>query len=104
RVAAPSRYFATVKVCEVSIRPVGILVALDEATSVQMIMPMPAVTLAPMRVKPYAHTTRAHGHRSGLRQSRPNESLSSLRKSSVMGFGSTVLHNSHRNHAATPIS
>ena len=55
-------------------------------------------------MKPYAHSTRAHGQVSGLRQSRPNESLSSFRKSSVIGFGSTALHSSHRNHAATPIS
>src|SRR5262245_29886817 len=59
---------------------------------------------APTAVKPYAQNTRAQGHVNGFRQSRPKESSSSLRKSSVIGFGSTALHSSHMNHPATPSS
>jgi hypothetical protein len=47
---------------------------------------------------------RAQGQVAGLRQSRPNESSSSLRKSSVIGFGAAAFHNSHSSHAATAIS
>src|SRR4030095_11407249 len=63
-----------------------------------------AVNPTPTSVKPYAHAMRIHGHVSGLRQLRANESLSSLRKSSVIGLGSTAFHNSQSNHAATPMS
>jgi len=41
---------------------------------------------------------------SGLRQLRPKESFSNRRKSSVIGFGSTASHSSHRNQNAAPIS
>src|SRR5690349_20182159 len=59
------------------------------------------VSAAPTRVKPYAHAIRIHGHVRGLRQSRPNESSSNFRKSSVIGFGATALHSSHISQAAT---
>src|SRR5262245_47270395 len=82
----------------------GVFAGCDEATSIQMATLAPAVTTAPTIVNPYAHSSLAHGHRSGLRQLLPNDSLSRRRKSSVIGLGSTALHNSHSIHAATPTS
>src|SRR5262245_48043841 len=82
----------------------GVFAGCDEATSIQMATLAPAVTTAPTIVNPYAHSSLAHGHRSGLRQLLPNDSLSRRRKSSVTGFGSTAFHNSHNIQTTTATS
>src|SRR5258706_6402854 len=76
----------------------------DDEIAAETSSPMPRAEVIPTSVKPYAHVIRAHGQVRGLRQSRPNESSSSFRKSSVIGFGATALHNSQRSHTATDIS
>src|SRR5262245_41009831 len=97
-------YFWSLKLCEVSILMLGVLTGCDMARIVQIVIPTPAVSVTPSNVKPYAQSSRAHGHFSGLRQLLPNDSLSRRRKSSVIGLGSTALHTSHSIHAATPTS
>src|SRR5258707_13895491 len=90
--------------CEVSTRAVGALTGVADETTAEISTPMKAAEVTPARANPYAQKTRAHGQVRGLRQSRPNESSSSFRKSSGIGFGATALHNSQRSHTSTDIS
>jgi hypothetical protein len=92
------------KLSDVLILIIGTRARSDDVTIVQIALATTAVSVTPTTVKPYAHSTRAQGHFSGLRQSRPNDSLSSFRKSSVIGLGSTALHSSQSSQTATPIS
>src|SRR5258707_15522067 len=82
----------------------GARMGVDDEIAAESSSQMPRAEVAPASVKPYAHPIRAHGQVRGLRQSRPNESSSSFRNSSVIGFGAAALHNSHRSHAAMAIS
>src|SRR5258707_14491308 len=97
-------YWIGLRRCEVSTRAVGALRGVADETTAEISTPMKAAEMRPARVSPYAHNTRAHGQVRGLRKSRPKESSSSFRKSSVIGFGATALHNSQRSHTATDIS
>src|SRR5438093_12976864 len=92
------------KCCDVSTWAAGAFASLDDEIRLDASSPAQIAAVAPATVKPYAHAIRAHGQLRGRRQSRANESSRSFRKSSVTGFGATALHNSHRSHAAAPIS
>src|SRR5436190_6546637 len=97
-------YLLSLKCCDVSTCGPGAAASLDDETTEENSSTTQSATVAPTAAKPYAHPNRVHGQVRGSRQRRPNESSSSFRKSSVIGFGATALHNSHKSHAATAIS
>src|SRR5688572_766542 len=80
---------------------IGGLERCEGGRSVQNSRAEPAISVAPRSVKPYAHHMRVHGQVRGSRHFLANESWSSFRKSSVIGFGAAAPHNSHRNQAAS---